>query len=122
MLIIVNHKGGIRIGSSGLRVICSGNIIGIKRQCCIPLRINRDRLAGLLESQTRFIRIPDLYRDTARCTGVVQRQQTVIAPVGFTRKRNRRRARRTAGQLQRKRHGLRAAPGGAELFRGPCPA
>jgi hypothetical protein len=24
------------------------------------LRINRDRLAGLLESQTRFIRIPDL--------------------------------------------------------------
>ena len=57
MLIIVNHKGGIRIGSSGLRVICSGNIIGIKRQCCIPLRINRDRLAGLLESQTRFIRI-----------------------------------------------------------------
>jgi hypothetical protein len=44
------------------------------------LRINRDRLAGLLESQTRFIRIPDLYRDTARCTGVVQRQQTALLP------------------------------------------
>lgn len=122
MLIIVNHKGGIRIGSSGLRVIGSGNIISIKRQYRIPLRINRDRLAGLLESQARFIRIPDLYRDTTCSTGVIQRQQAAIAPVGFTRKRDGRRARRTAGQLQRKRHGLRAAPGGAELFGGRCPA
>ncbi|KAI3491808.1 hypothetical protein L1887_43910 [Cichorium endivia] len=85
----------------------------------ISLRINRDRPAGLLKRQPRFIRIPDLNGDMACCTGVIQRQQAAIAPVGFTRKRNGRRARRAAGQLQRKRHRLRAAPGGAELFRGP---
>ena len=98
MLIIINHEGGIRISPSGLRVIGSGNIIGIKRQRRISLCVNRDRLAGLLKRQARFIRIPDLNGDMACSTGVIQRQQAAIAPISFTRKRNGRRARRAAGQ------------------------
>ncbi len=63
MLIIINHEGGIRISPSGLRVIGSGNIIGIKRQRRISLCVNRNRLAGLLKRQPSFIRIPDLNGD-----------------------------------------------------------